>query len=100
MPNWPSLGCISLLSWRATAMADASMPKELCVSSAPPDVILAKRLTFIHTHIEPATEIAKALDLRPEQILGLSALESGYGCGRFAEEGNNFFRFMRHRGIR
>ena len=49
------------------------------------------RLEWINEHKEDATVVAKELEVTTAAILGLSAVESGWGKGRFAKEGNNFF---------
>jgi hypothetical protein len=46
---------------------------------------------FVQKHKADAAAIAKELNTKTEFILGLSARETGYGVGRFATEGNNFF---------
>jgi flagellum-specific peptidoglycan hydrolase FlgJ len=45
---------------------------------------------FITSHLGDATAVANSLGTSPENILGLSALESGWGVGNFADH-NNFF---------
>lgn len=46
---------------------------------------------FAHQHQADAAQIARDLGVSPDYILGLSANESGWGTGRFAVQGNNFF---------
>lgn len=46
---------------------------------------------FVDAHLADAQEGADQLAVPVENILGLSALESGWGRDRFAVEGNNFF---------
>jgi len=48
-------------------------------------------VAFVHEHQADAAAIAKQLNTKTEFVLGLSARETGYGQGRFATEGNNFF---------
>jgi|YNPMSStandDraft_1061717.scaffolds.fasta_scaffold07673_3 hypothetical protein len=50
-----------------------------------------KRLNSIGEYREDAAAVAEQLGVPTEAILGLSGHESGWGLGRFAREGNNFF---------
>src|SRR4051812_49186232 len=50
----------------------------------------AQKLDWISAHMDDAAKVAQELGVTPAEILGLSALESGWGTGRFAREGNNF----------
>jgi hypothetical protein len=52
---------------------------------------MPKKLTFIKIHLNDAIAIANLANILPEEVLGISGLESGWGDGRFAVEGNNFF---------
>ena len=45
---------------------------------------------FVRKHLEDAQRAADRLHVPVEFILGLSALESGWGGGRFARDGNDF----------
>jgi flagellum-specific peptidoglycan hydrolase FlgJ len=51
----------------------------------------AKKQRFVDVHLADAQKTADELGVPVENILGLSALESGWGNGRFAAEGNNYF---------
>jgi flagellum-specific peptidoglycan hydrolase FlgJ len=54
----------------------------------------AMKERFVKAHLADAQKAADELGVPVENILGLSALESGWGnevSGRFAKEGNNFF---------
>jgi hypothetical protein len=46
---------------------------------------------FVDAHLADAQTVADQLGVPVENILGLSAMESGWGSSRFATEGNNFF---------
>lgn len=49
-------------------------------------------LTWIDSYGNAAEKVAADLGTNPENILGISALESGWGTGPFAKDGgNNFF---------
>jgi hypothetical protein len=48
-------------------------------------------LDWIASYRDTADKVATQLNTNVENILALSALESGWGKGRFALEGNNFF---------
>ena len=50
----------------------------------------AQKLDWINAHLTDATKVAGELGVTAADILGLSALESGWGNGRFAKQGNNF----------
>jgi hypothetical protein len=52
---------------------------------------MSKKLVFVKAHLNDAKLIASSADILPEEVLGLSGLESGWGDGRFAVEGNNYF---------
>jgi len=51
----------------------------------------AQRAAFVYVHLAAATRAAKALGVPVENVLGLAALESGWGMSRFAKEGRNLF---------
>src|SRR6266567_327857 len=51
----------------------------------------AQKLDWIAAHKADAAKVAAELEVSVADILGLSALESGWGTGRFARQGNNFF---------
>jgi RHS repeat-associated protein len=55
------------------------------------DPLNVKKLNWIAAHRKDAAAVAGGLEVTTEAILGLSALESGWGTGRFAQEANNFF---------
>ncbi|WP_353228891.1 glucosaminidase domain-containing protein [Novosphingobium sp.] len=48
-------------------------------------------MDFIETHHKDAATIAASLNVPTEMILGLSGIESKWGQGRFAVQGNNYF---------
>ncbi|MBV8939647.1 MAG: glucosaminidase domain-containing protein [Alphaproteobacteria bacterium] len=51
-----------------------------------------KKQKFVDAHLAVAEKGAQQLNVPVQNLLGLSALESGWGVGdRFASEGNNFF---------
>jgi len=56
-----------------------------------PEDIPAKKQRFVDDHMADAQNGADKLGIPVENILGLSALESGWGKGRFAAEGQNYF---------
>jgi hypothetical protein len=51
----------------------------------------ARKERFVDAHLADAEKAAAALRVPVENILGLSALESGWGRAPFAAEGNNYF---------
>ena len=51
----------------------------------------AQRAKFVRDHLAAALKGAKTLGVPAENILGLSALESTWGTGKFAINGNNNF---------
>jgi hypothetical protein len=52
----------------------------------------AKKRRFIEAHLADAQKAAAELHVPVENVLGISALESGWGGGPFAKDGkNNFF---------
>ena len=55
------------------------------------DATQARKERFVDAHLADAQKVADRLGLPVENILGLSAVESGWGTSRFATEGNNFF---------
>ncbi len=55
------------------------------------DETQAKKERFVAAHLADAEKAAKELGVPVENILGLSAYESGWGKARFASEGNNYF---------
>lgn len=58
----------------------------------PPEDIPAKKQRFVDDHLDDAQKAADQLHVPVENILGLSALEGGWGVdSRFAKDGNNFF---------
>jgi hypothetical protein len=60
-------------------------------AAAQVDETQARKERFVDAHISDTLEIANRLAVPVENILGLSALESGWGQHPFATEGNNFF---------
>jgi hypothetical protein len=60
-------------------------------AAAQVDETRAKKERFVDAHLSDAQAVAGRLGVPVENILGLSALESGLGTSRFASEGNNFF---------
>lgn len=46
---------------------------------------------FVDAHLADTAEVARALGVPVECILGIAAIESGWGESRFAADGNNFF---------
>lgn len=66
-------------------------PKPQSSGSARRGVTPAEKQKFVDDHLADAQEAAKQLHVPVENILGLSALEGGWGkASRFAREGNNF----------
>jgi len=55
------------------------------------DPTFIKKQNFTDAYLADAEEAAQELGVPVENILALAALESGWGEGRFAEQGNNFF---------
>jgi hypothetical protein len=53
--------------------------------------IQAKKEAFVDAHLADAQKAADKLGVPVEDILGLMALESGWGTDRFAADGNNYF---------
>lgn len=53
--------------------------------------VQAKKERFVDAHLDEAEKGAAELDIPVENILGLSALESGWGASPFAAKGNNYF---------
>jgi RHS repeat-associated protein len=51
----------------------------------------AQKLDWIAAHGKDAAKVAGELGVTTAEILGLSALESGWGASRFAADFNNFF---------
>jgi hypothetical protein len=56
-----------------------------------PEDVPAKKQKFLDDHMADAQNGADELGIPVENILGLSALESGWGKSRFAAEGQNYF---------
>ncbi len=48
-------------------------------------------VNFVKAHQADASAVANKLNVPTENVLGLSAKESAWGTGRFAQEGNAFF---------
>jgi hypothetical protein len=55
------------------------------------DPTVAKKQAFVKAHLRDSEVVAKKLNIPVEYILGLAAIESGWGGSRFAYKGNNFF---------
>lgn len=55
------------------------------------DDVQARKERFVDAHLADAETAAGGLGVPVENILGLSALESGWGRAPFAAEGNNYF---------
>jgi hypothetical protein len=55
------------------------------------DAARAKKERFVDAHLADAQKVADQLGVPVENILGVSALESGWGDSRFATQGNNYF---------
>ncbi len=53
--------------------------------------VQAKKERFVDAHLDAAEKGAAELGIPVENILGLSALESGWGASPFAANGNNYF---------
>jgi hypothetical protein len=69
------------------ATADASLKP----ASGKPGSFQAKKQRFVDAHLADAQKAADRLGVPVENILGLSAFESGWGESRFAIQGNNYF---------
>jgi flagellum-specific peptidoglycan hydrolase FlgJ len=52
---------------------------------------LTCKQAFVNAHLADASIVARQLHVTPQEILGLSALESQWGTSRFAVGGNNYF---------
>jgi hypothetical protein len=55
------------------------------------DDVQARKERFVDAHLADAQKGADQLGMPVENILGLSALESGWGSSPFAAQGNNYF---------
>jgi Mannosyl-glycoprotein endo-beta-N-acetylglucosaminidase len=67
----------------------AKTPKK---KAPPPEDVPAKKRRFVGAHFDDAQKAADQLHVPVENVLGLSALEGGWGVtSRFAKEGNNYF---------
>jgi len=51
----------------------------------------AKKERFVDAHLADAQKIADQLGVPVENIIGVSAVESGWGESRFAADGSNYF---------
>ncbi len=51
----------------------------------------ARKERFIDAHLSDAAAVARQFGIPVENIIGVSAVESGWGTSRFAREGNNYF---------
>ncbi|MGH7047252.1 MAG: glucosaminidase domain-containing protein [Stellaceae bacterium] len=60
-------------------------------ASAPLNPIQEKKERFAHAHLADTQKAADQLGIPVENILGLSALESGWGSRPFAAQGSNYF---------
>ncbi len=60
-------------------------------AAAPLNPVQAKKERFVDAHLADAQKAADQLGIPVENILGVSALESGWGKSRIAIDGNNFF---------
>jgi hypothetical protein len=67
--------------------ADASIQP----AAAQGDDTQARKERFVDAHLADAQKIADQLGVPVENVLAVSAVESGWGTGRFATEGNNYF---------
>lgn len=65
-------------------------PHFILAADRVPEATPAEREKFTDDHLADAQYWADKLHVPVENILGLSALESGWGKGRFAIQGNNF----------
>jgi hypothetical protein len=76
----------------AHAEAPATRANPLLEEAVFQGVNPAERAAFVQSNLADAVQGAKALGVPPENILGLSALESTWGQGKFAaNKNNNFF---------
>jgi len=64
--------------------------KDNCTAAGKKELNNPTQGRFIAAHLRDATTVARQLGTTPANILGLSALESGWGIGNFASH-NNFF---------
>ena len=55
------------------------------------DATQAKKGRFVDAHLADAQKVADQLGVSVENILGVSAVESGWGESRFAVQGQNYF---------
>ena len=60
-------------------------------AAAQVDETQARKERFVDAHLADAQETADRLRVPVENIIGLSAVESGWGRARFAVQGNNLF---------
>jgi len=70
---------------------DASAGTSVVPVKAPAKDVPTEKDEFVKAHLADAQQAADQLDVPVENILGLSALESGWGGHRFAAQGNNYF---------
>lgn len=70
---------------------DASAGTGVVPAAASAKDVPTEKDDFVGTHLADAQKVADELHVPVENILGLSALESGWGTSRFAAEGNNYF---------
>jgi hypothetical protein len=94
-PNWPSEARIpSHQEGHGEWAQDGSGGSEntrTSPSRAKPEDIAAKKRRFIVEHIADAQKVAGQLGVPVENILGISALESGWGESPSAEQYQNYF---------
>jgi len=70
---------------------DASAGAGIVPAKAPAKDVPTEKDDFVKTHLADAQKVADELHVPVENILGLSALESGWGGHPFAAQGNNYF---------
>jgi len=63
----------------------------VALAAASGDDTAAKKERFVDAHLAETQAVAKTLGVPVENILALSALESGWGESPFAADGNNYF---------
>ncbi len=60
-------------------------------AATPLNPIQAMKERFVDAHLADAQKAANRINIPVENILALSALESGWGRSPFAAQGNNYF---------
>ncbi len=88
-PDWPEEPRDDFGRW--TDEGNGPTSAGLLLAGSSPEDIQAKKQKFVDAHLADAQGGADQLGIPVENILGLAALESGWGGSSFALNGNNFF---------